>query len=141
MIRLMQNKDIDKIMDIWITATIPSHRFIDQSFWLKKYRKLKQKMADTTTYVICEQEQIVGFVTIRNQEILALSIISGKQGKGFGSSLLRHLQNEYDELHAGVYVKNEKAQHFFKKHGFHINERQNNADSHQMQNLIRWQKK
>lgn len=138
MIRLIQDDDIDKIMDIWITATISSHRFIDQSFWLKKYRKIKQKMNDAITYVICEHEQIVGFVSIKNQQILALSVISGKQRKGYGSSLLQHLKKEYEELHADVYVKNEKALRFFKKHGFIIVSRQNNADSHQMQNLIQW---
>lgn len=138
MIRLMNHMDIDIIMDIWITATISSHRFIDQSFWLKQYRMIKQKLMDTPTYVICEQERIVGFASVKDAKLLAMFIINGSQDKGFGSLLIEYIKKQCNELQANVYVKNNKALHFFKKHGFEITSQQKNPDSHQVQNLMQW---
>lgn len=140
MIRLMNHNEIDKIMDIWITAIVSSHRFIDQSFWLKQYHKVKQKLIDTPAYVICEQNQIVGFAMIAQDKYIAVYVISGKQGKGFGSLLIEYLKQRFNELQAEVYMKNTVALHFFKKHGFEIISQQKNLDSHQMQNLLQWHK-
>lgn len=141
MIRLMNQEDIENIMDIWITATVSSHRFINQSFWLKQYRKVKQELNNTNTYVICEQDRIVGFASIKDHKLLCLLVISGMQNKGLGSLLIKHLKTQYDDLHAEIYVKNDKALRFFKKHGFEIASQHKNPDSHQIQNLIQWQVK
>lgn len=140
MIRLMNHNEIDKIMDIWITAIVSSHRFIDQSFWLKQYHKVKQKLIDTPAYVICEQNQIVGFAMIAEYKYIAVYVISSKQEKGFGSLLIEYLKQRSDVLQAEVYIKNTASLHFFKKHGFEIISQQKNLDSHQMQNLLQWHK-
>ncbi len=140
MIRLMNHNDIDNVMDIWITAAISAHRFMNQSFWLKQYRKVKQKLKDTPAYVICEEQRIVGFAVVDKQRLAALYIISGKQRNGYGSLLLRHIQDQCEELYAEVYVKNNKALQFFKKHGFVIASQEKNPDSHQVQNTIQWNK-
>ncbi len=114
MIRLMQGEDRNKVMDIWITATISAHRFINQSYWLKLYRKIKNITLDkASTYVICEDDSIVGFAAVYDKQLLALYIVCGRQGKGYGTSLLKHLQNQYQELQANVYVKNPDAVRFF----------------------------
>ena len=36
MIRSIENKDIDKIMNIWLRSTIKAHDFIQKEYWEKK---------------------------------------------------------------------------------------------------------
>ena len=108
MIRLMNHNDIDNVMDIWITAAISAHRFMNQSFWLKQYRKVKQKLKDTPAYVICEEQRIVGFAVVDKQRLAALYIISGKQRNGYGSSC--NSTACQDTLLLGeVYVRNQEV--------------------------------
>lgn len=41
MIRKLETKDIDKIMDIWINSSIDGHKFIDEKYWRDNYDTLK----------------------------------------------------------------------------------------------------
>ena len=41
MIRKLENKDINIIMDIWLKSTIKAHNFIDENYWRKNYNNVK----------------------------------------------------------------------------------------------------
>lgn len=41
MIRSIENKDIDKIMNIWLRSTIKAHDFIQKEYWEKNYNIVK----------------------------------------------------------------------------------------------------
>ena len=41
MIRSIENKDIDKIMNIWLRSTIKAHDFIQKEYWEKNYNYCK----------------------------------------------------------------------------------------------------
>ena len=41
MIRQLQNKDIDKIMGIWLESTIYAHKFISKEYWNENYNIVK----------------------------------------------------------------------------------------------------
>lgn len=53
MIRNIENKDIDKIMDIWLRSTIKAHDFISKEYWENIYNIVKDEyipMVETFIY-------------------------------------------------------------------------------------------
>lgn len=140
MIRTMQEVDRSRVMDIWLTSTIKAHPFVEENYWLKHYRTVKNKyLKVATTYVALEEDCVVGFISILNDSFIgALFVIPGRQGKGIGKELLDHVKNIYPTLKAHAYVKNERAMHFYKKNGFEIVGRQNNLDSQFEENVLEW---
>ncbi|MGL6104640.1 hypothetical protein [Romboutsia sp.] len=68
MIRQIENKDIDKVMEIWLESTIKAHDFIPKKYWEDNYNTVKDvyiPMADT--YVYEDNEGIKGFISITRQ--------------------------------------------------------------------------
>lgn len=140
MIRKMQEKDYNTVMDIWLTSTIKAHPFVEENYWLKHYRTVKNKyLKVATTYVALEEDCVVGFISILDDSFIgALFVIPGRQGKGIGKDLLLYVQTLYPTLKAHAYVKNDRAVRFYKKHGFAIIGRQNNLDSQFEENVMEW---
>lgn len=142
MIRKMQESDSARVMDIWLTSTIKAHPFVKQNYWIKHYRTVKNKyLKVATTYVIEEADSVVGFISILNDDFIgALFVIPGCQGKGYGTKLLSFAQETYPNLRAYAYVKNDRALHFYKKHGFVVTDRQKNLDSQFEEDILDWSK-
>lgn len=136
----MQESDSSRVMDIWLTSTIKAHPFVEQNYWLKHYRTVKNKyLRVATTYVAIEEDSVVGFISILDEAFIgALFVIPGRQGKGVGSELIQYAQAHYPYLKAHAYCKNERALHFYKKHGFEVSGRQKNLDSHFEEDVLEW---
>lgn len=41
MIRLIEFKDVDRIMEIWLEGNINTHSFIKQSYWKDNYKSVR----------------------------------------------------------------------------------------------------
>ena len=39
MIRKLEDKDIDKVMNIWLESTIKAHDFISKEYWESNYNR------------------------------------------------------------------------------------------------------
>ncbi|MEG0134723.1 MAG: N-acetyltransferase [Cetobacterium sp.] len=121
-IRKLENKDINKIMSIWLESTIKAHEFIDKSYWENSYiivRDVYIPMAET--YVYEDNDEIKGFISIINKEFIgALFIDNHYQGKGAGTKLLEFVKNIYGKLTLAVYKDNIRSVEFYKKLGFKI---------------------
>lgn len=124
MIREMNKGDIKRIVDIWLSASILAHDFIEYSFWHNKVGKLLQELSNSIVYVcIDNQNFIIGFLALqkrsRNEGYIAELFIDPRfQGKGFGSELLNNTKDLYQSLSIHVYQKNEDAVKFYKQHKF-----------------------
>lgn len=142
MIRSMQEQDIHQVMDIWLTSTIKAHPFIEEKYWLKHYRTVKNKYLKVAkTYVMEEDGVVTGFISILKDEFIgALFVIPGRQGHQLGSALLAHVKDLYPNLRAHAYEKNPRAVHFYRKHGFEVTGQQNNLDSSYSEYVLDWHK-
>lgn len=131
MIRNVENKDIDKIMDIWLKSTIKAHDFIDEEYWNKNYDTVKNvyiPMSDTFVYE--DKENIKGFISIINNEFIgALFVAIDCQGNGVGKKLIDYVMNKYKKLNLAVYKDNKKSVDFYMNRGFNIVKEQKNEDS------------
>ena len=53
MIRKLEDKDIDKVMNIWLESTIKAHDFIPKEYWESNYDTVKEvyiPIADSFIY-------------------------------------------------------------------------------------------
>ena len=117
MIRQLQNKDIDKIMGIWLESTIYAHKFISKEYWNENYNIVKDVYIPMSkTFIYEDNDDIRGFISIINNDFIgALFVEKNYQSQGIGKSLIDYAKNLYDNLSLAVYKENEKALEFYKK--------------------------
>lgn len=131
MIRNLKNKDIDKIMDIWLKSTIKAHDFISEEYWKNSYNTVKDVYIPIAeTFVYEDYDDIKGFISIINNEFIgALFVDIDAQGNGIGKSLIDYAMDKYKKLNLAVYKDNKKSVEFYIHRGFKIIKEQLNEDS------------
>ncbi|MFR9069651.1 MAG: N-acetyltransferase [Paraclostridium sp.] len=122
MIRKLENKDINIIMDIWLKSTIKAHNFIDENYWRKNYNNVKNiYIPISDTFVYEDNGRIKGFISIINNDFIgALFVDVNSHGMGIGSKLIDYAINIYENLSLSVYKDNENAFAFYKNKNFKI---------------------
>ena len=139
MIRQLQNKDIDKIMGIWLESTIYAHKFISKEYWNENYNIVKDVYIPMSkTFVYEDNDDIRGFISIINNDFIgALFVEKNYQWQGIGKSLIDYAKNLYDNLSLAVYKENEKALEFYKKMGFKIISENINEDTNCVEYIMK----
>lgn len=131
MIRQLEKKDIDIVMEIWLKSTIKAHDFISKEYWEENYNTVKNvyiPMADNFVYV--EGDEIKGFISVINNEFIgALFVDVDCQGYGIGRSLIEYVIDKFGKLKLAVYKDNIESVGFYKKMGFKVISEGINEDS------------
>lgn len=131
MIRTLQQKDIDKIMEIWLESTIKAHDFIPKKYWKDNYNAVKNEYIPISkTYIYEQNGEIKGFISVLNDEFIgALFVATDCQEQGIGSALIDYAARQFPKLNLAVYKQNKKAVDFYLKKGFKIIQESPNEDS------------
>ncbi len=131
MIRNFDNKDLNKIMAIWQTATIKAHHFINKDYWNKNYHLVKNVyIPNSNTYIYDDRSTIKGFISIIDHNFIgALFVDINNQSLGIGSILLEYVIKKYNNLKLSVYKENKQAVKFYIKKNFQIIKEEINTDS------------
>ena len=139
MIRQLQNKDIDKIMGIWLESTIYAHKFISKEYWNENYNIVKDVYIPISkTFIYEDNDDIRGFISIINNDFIgALFVEKNYQSQGIGKSLIDYAKNLYDNLSLAVYKENEKALEFYKKMEFKIISENINEDTNCVEYIMK----
>lgn len=139
MIRQLQNKDIDKIMGIWLESTIYAHKFISKEYWNENYNIVKDVYIPISkTFIYEDNDDIRGFISVINNDFIgALFVEKNYQSQGIGKSLIDYAKNLYDNLSLAVYKENEKALEFYKKMGFKIISENINEDTNCVEYIMK----
>lgn len=139
MIRQLQNKDIDKIMGIWLESTIYAHKFISKEYWNENYNIVKDVYIPMSkTFIYEDNDDIRGFISIINNDFIgALFVEKNYQSQGIGKSLIDYAKNLYDNLSLAVYKENEKALEFYKKMEFKIISENINEDTNCVEYIMK----
>lgn len=120
MIRDFKPDDLDTIMNIWLTANLQTHNFINADYWQSHYEIVKNLMPEADILVSEENHQIIGFVGITGDYIAGIFVESSMQSKGIGTALMNVLKKQYKKLNLHVYKKNQRAVSFYLREGFTI---------------------
>ena len=138
MIRQIENKDVDKIMDIWLESTIKAHDFIHEEYWKKSYDTVKEVYIPMSEIFVYEDEEgIKGFISVINKEFIGALFVDAKhQGSGIGKKLIEYATSKYKKLNLAVYKDNKKSVDFYINRGFKIVKEQINEDSKHSEYLM-----
>ncbi len=73
MIRKFGGSDIDPVLDIWLSASIKAHDFVEASFWKSQVENMRNiYIPASETYVFESNSKVVGFIRLTRM-ILQLS--------------------------------------------------------------------
>lgn len=147
MIRKFHINDIDQVMKIWLETNQHAHDFIPKEYWERNVPVVREMIPQAEVFVYLEEGQhnaenageILGFIGVAENAYLAgLFVQKNCQTKGIGSQLLDHCKKVYPQLVLDVYVKNQQAVSFYKKHHFTIEEEKRNEDTGEMEYRMVW---
>lgn len=119
MIRTFEPRDMDRLLEIWLSASIKAHNFIDASFWQANIESMRDVYIPASeSFVIEDSSGVLGFYSLLNNQLAALFVDPAHQGKGFGKQLLDHAKCLRKALSLAVYKENTSSVGFYTSQGF-----------------------
>lgn len=119
MIREYTKQDIDRILAIWLSSSIEAHSFIEPGFWESKVNDMRDVYIPASETFIYESDgEVVGFYSLYGNNLAAIFMAPGSQGKGMGTVLLDHAKKRRERLRLTVYKENVPSVKFYEKHDF-----------------------
>ena len=129
MIRKFSESDMDAVIDIWLSASIKAHNFVEASFWKSQVENMRNIYIPTSeTYVFENKSKIVGFYSLNKNNLAAIFVSPESQGKGIGKQLMSHAKKQRATLTLSVYKENEIGYRFYLSQGFAVISKQ--TDKH-----------
>lgn len=143
MIKQLEDDEIEKVMNIWLTTNINAHNFIQEEYWVRNYDLVKNEyIPNSKTFVYKEDDIIKAFISILEDSFIgALFVLEEYQGQGIGKKLINYCKKIYSNLELAVYVQNTASFNFYKHCGFEVKKEQNVEDTGFSEYIMRWVKK
>ena len=138
MIREFDDKDLERVMEIWLYTNIQTHGFIPKEYWENNYDMVKNVLPKSEVYVYEDEKAVQGFIGVENGYIEGLFVISYEQSKGIGKSLLEKCKSTYSELQLRVYANNTKAVNFYLREGFFVKKEEPDKNTEELEYLMLW---
>ena len=121
MISASTAKDIEAVLDIWLSASLKAHDFIEPAFWKSQTGNMRQiYLPAAETHVYKKNSEVMGFYALSGDTLAALFVKPEFQGQGIGKQLLAHARGRRNRLTLSVYKENESSCRFYLAQGFRI---------------------
>ena len=134
-------KEINRIMEIWLESVISGHPFIPETYWQAEYENVRNDyLPKSQTFVYEDEGEIKGFISlIGNEYIGALFVAVPHQKKGIGKKLMEYVKGKHVFLKLAVYCPNRTAVNFYKRNGFCIDSIEKNEDTGVNNYIMAWE--
>lgn len=123
MIRSLQSKDMNSVMDIWLRSNIQAHSFIPKQYWLDHFDDAGAGIRSAEVFVYEDNGHITGFVGLNEDYIEGIFVSKECRSLGMGTKLLDFVKKRRSRLTLNVYCKNTAAVSFYEKNGFKVRKR------------------
>lgn len=140
MIRKYGSKDIPKILDIWLRASIQAHDFVPEEYWQRMQPSVaRDYLPNSRTFVFEDKHKIKGFISIvDNNHVGALFVAPEYQGKRTGRKLLKYAQRRLGHLNLNVFAQNLRAVRFYQLNDFKIIREQTDPSTGEKELTMAW---
>ena len=127
MIRRYEDKDRDRLCDIWLKSNLEAHSFIPEKYWRDNLGFVRKSLHAAEVYVY-ENDKICGFIGLSDFQnesgersgkyIEGLFVDATERNKSIGKKLLDFAKQNNERLFLSVYEKNKGALSFYLREGF-----------------------
>ena len=138
MIRVFEEKDLNKVAEIWLDTNIKAHHFIPAEYWQSNFEAVKKMFLQAEIYVYEEADSIQGFIGLDNNYIAGIFVCSAVQSKGIGKQLLDYVKTVKSELSLNVYKKNTRAVQFYQRENFSVLRESVDENTNEAEYFMTW---
>ena len=138
MIRMIQEKDIDTVAEIWLDTNISAHNFIDSTYWSSNFEMVKKMLFQAEVYVYEDNCSIQGFIGLEHNYISGIFVRHEFQSRNIGKQLMDFVKTIRSELTLNVYQKNIRAVKFYQREHFEIIQTGIDKDTNEKEYSMMW---
>ena len=119
MIRRLRDEEVDDLIDVWLSSTIPGQSFLPEEQWRAMEGDVRDQLLPIAdTWVVEEDGKLVAFMSVIDDLIGELFTHPDHQGRGHGRALLERTRLRRDPVFVEVFEANERAIGFYRSSGF-----------------------
>lgn len=119
MIRAFSSTDMEEVLNIWLSASVRAHDFVEPDFWAARLDDMRNiYLPSSETYVYEADGKIKGFFSLHEQTLAAIFVAPEYQGEGIGQQLMAKAKALRPRLTLEVYEANRKSVEFYRLCGF-----------------------
>lgn len=120
MIRKFEEKDTERVMQIWLEVNIETHNFVLSNYWLSQYQSVQEQLLQADIYVYEQDKKIQGFVGMTDDYLAGIFVDKKCRSMGIGKGLLERVKENYPVFTLNVYQKNRRAVDFYLREGLSV---------------------
>ena len=140
MIRKFQNRDLPRVMEIWLASNLEAHHVVSSEYWLGKQNLVQTLLPQSNVYVFLYNGMIVGFMGLHDDFIEGLFVDRMHRSRGIGGSLMDFVKSVHGVLALHVYKENVRAYEFYLKNGFTVSREWDDEETGKRVFEMVWQK-
>ena len=133
MIRKAEERDLNRIMEIWLEGNLQAHPFVPSEYWVGSFAAVRGAISQAEVWVWEENGRPEGFAGVVGNYVAGLFVDRAQRGKGIGSQLLQRVTQTRDSLVLRVYTQNTDAVRFYQNQGFCVRSEQLDPDTNQQE--------
>ncbi len=138
MIRDFQQKDLESVMEIWLSSNLQAHDFVDPSYWRECVPEVREMIPKAEVLVAEKNGEIQGFAGIMQDYLAGIFVRDGCRSQGVGKRLLDTFKERHPKITLQVYQKNPRAIGFYQREGFSVCGEQTEPDSGEKEFHMLW---
>lgn len=139
MIRKWKEKDLDAVMELWLTGNTEVHSFIPQTYWQQNFKEIQRVIPISCTYVYETQGEVKGFISAMEGFLLGIFVAADIRKCGMGMVLLDCVKQRAESLTVTVYEKNVEAVRFFMRQKFKVESELTEDSTGERQLMMTWE--
>ncbi|NNE13282.1 MAG: GNAT family N-acetyltransferase [Ilumatobacter sp.] len=118
-IRAYRASDLDAVLDVWHAASVIAHSFLPEDFFeTERVTIAEQWLPMAEVVVAADDDSVLGFLALVGDEVGAIFVHPGHQGRGAGRALMDHARALRGTLELEVFERNAIGRRFYADYGF-----------------------
>ncbi len=119
MILPFHKDSLNRVLDIWLQASIKAHDFVNADYWHSQVDNMRNLyLPNSEVYCFYHEKNVLGFYALYEDQLAAIFVDPRYQGKGIGKQLLQHAKSQRESLSLSVYKSNKASHRFYQANDF-----------------------
>ncbi|WP_192456598.1 N-acetyltransferase [Musicola keenii] len=142
MIRDFHPQDVEQLIPLWLESTTRAHPFINPRYWQESEELVRYRyLPHSQTWIYEDEQGIGGFISVMRQRFVgALFVHHRLYGTGVAATLMRYVQDRFDELSLEVYQQNHRACAFYRKLGYSVVQESYQGETQAQLLIMHWKR-